>query len=108
MTENNDRIDQLLEKLELLLKRQDSIGAEINELRTEIIRLKLGKVKEHETIENTSDYVTPITDSKNSTLNIPPIPKSFQEQVTTERPISTVDTVKTNMIAKASSFGIMS
>ncbi len=45
MTENYDRINQLLEKLENLLKRQDSFSREIDELRNEINILKTTQVK---------------------------------------------------------------
>lgn len=40
MTDNNDRVNQLLDKLESLLKRQDDFSREINNLRIEINRLK--------------------------------------------------------------------
>lgn len=40
MTENNDRINQLLEQLELLLKRQEDFAKEINQLRIEVNQLK--------------------------------------------------------------------
>ncbi len=40
MTDNNDKINQLLDKLESLLKRQDEFSREINSLQTEILRLK--------------------------------------------------------------------
>lgn len=40
MTDNNDKINQLLDKLESLLKRHDDFSKEINHLRTEIHQLK--------------------------------------------------------------------
>ena len=40
MAEINDRINQLLEKLDILMKRQNGISGEINGLRQEIYRLK--------------------------------------------------------------------
>ncbi|MFN6379713.1 MAG: DUF2339 domain-containing protein [Flavobacteriales bacterium] len=40
MTDKDDRIKHLLEKLELLLKRQEDFSREINDLRTEIHRLR--------------------------------------------------------------------
>ena len=40
MTNNQDKINQLLDKLETLLKRQDDFSREINNLRIEIDRLK--------------------------------------------------------------------
>lgn len=46
MIDNNDKINQLLDKLESLLKRQDDFSREINVLRVEINRLKTSKTKE--------------------------------------------------------------
>lgn len=40
MTENNDKINQLLEKLEILLKRQNDFAQEISNLQFEINKLK--------------------------------------------------------------------
>lgn len=40
MTNNNDKLQQLVEKLEDILKRQDEFSREINSLRTEINQLK--------------------------------------------------------------------
>jgi len=40
MTDNNDKINQLLDKLEYLLKRQDDLSREINILRIEVNKLK--------------------------------------------------------------------
>lgn len=41
MTDNNDKVNQLHDKLETLLKRQDDFSREINNLRVEINRLKV-------------------------------------------------------------------
>ena len=46
MAENNDRINQLIDKLETLLKRQESFSEEVNELREEINRLKIPGIKQ--------------------------------------------------------------
>lgn len=46
MTDNNDKINQLLDKLESLLKRQDDFSREINSLQTEIHRLKTSETKQ--------------------------------------------------------------
>jgi len=40
MTNNQGKINQLLDKLEILLKKQDDFSREINNLRIEINRLK--------------------------------------------------------------------
>jgi len=46
MTTNDTRINQLLEKLEILLKRQERFSMEINELSEEIYRLKYAQAEE--------------------------------------------------------------
>ena len=48
MTENQDNLDHLLNKLEALLKRQDKFLAEINELKVELNQLKQAEVKKDE------------------------------------------------------------
>ena len=50
MTDNNDKINELLNKLESLLRRQDDFSREINSLRTEIHRLKISETEQ--TTEN--------------------------------------------------------
>ena len=45
MTENNDKVNQLLDKLNSLVRRQDLFSREINELRLEINRLKFSQEK---------------------------------------------------------------
>jgi len=46
MTDNKDKINQLLDKLETLLKRQDDFSREINSLRIEINRLNASEIRE--------------------------------------------------------------
>ena len=46
MTDNQDRISQLLENLETLIKRQENFSREVNELREEINRLKTTETKQ--------------------------------------------------------------
>jgi uncharacterized membrane protein len=50
MTENIDRIDQLLDKLEQLLKRQETFSKEVLEVQGEINKLKISRIKQ--VIEN--------------------------------------------------------
>lgn len=45
MTNNQDQINQLLDKLETLLKRQELFSKEVNELKQEIIQLKTSEIK---------------------------------------------------------------
>lgn len=46
MTDNNEKINHLLEKLELLLKKQDDFAGEINALRSELNKLKNSEQKQ--------------------------------------------------------------
>ena len=45
MTNNQDQINQLLDKLETLLKRQELFSREVNELKREIVQLKTSQIK---------------------------------------------------------------
>ncbi|MBK9985169.1 MAG: DUF2339 domain-containing protein [Saprospiraceae bacterium] len=80
MSENAPHINELLEKLDVLLKRQDDFSREIHELRTQIIRLKTADEPKEETtqpaIEET--YVTPISEQRK--INVPP-PIPFSNEV---------------------------
>lgn len=58
MTDNNDKIDQLLNKLEILLKRQDDFSREINSLQTEILRLKNAVTEQ--TTKNVEATIDPV------------------------------------------------
>jgi uncharacterized membrane protein len=62
MTENIDRINQLLDKLEILLKRQETFSKEVNEVREEINRLKNSEVKQVTEKEETIK-IRPATDT---------------------------------------------
>jgi len=53
MTNNPDQITQLLEKLEILLKRQDDFNREINTLRVEISRLTITSTEQQTKKEET-------------------------------------------------------
>ncbi len=53
MTNNNDKINLLLDKLETLLKRQDDFSREINNLRIEINRLKSTDTEQEEIQKDT-------------------------------------------------------
>src|SRR5690606_8470467 len=62
MTDNNDKINQLLERLETLLKRQDDFSREISNLQIEINRLKFTETKQ--TIEQKQINLNrPVTDT---------------------------------------------
>jgi uncharacterized membrane protein len=64
MTENNDIIDQLFDKLETLLTRQESFLKEVNEVREEINKLKIKRIipitEKEEIIENRAITGKPI------------------------------------------------
>lgn len=62
MAENNEQINQLLQRLELLLQRQDGFSREINDLREEIKAVK------------TSFNVAPFEEKKEAKPNIPAQP----------------------------------
>ena len=53
MTNNPDQITQLLEKLEILLKRQDDFNREIDILRVEISRLTITSAEQQAIKEDT-------------------------------------------------------
>jgi uncharacterized membrane protein len=61
MTDNQDNINQLLDKLESLLKRQDDFSREINNLRIEIDRLKTTETEQKTEKETKQDR--PVTDT---------------------------------------------
>ncbi|MHC1773930.1 MAG: DUF2339 domain-containing protein [Lentimicrobium sp.] len=85
MTDNNDKVNQLHDKLETLLKRQDDFSIEINNLRIEINRLKSTgqeRVTENEVIEqNCAATETVFEEIKE---NISSDYKYYQEQTNQE------------------------
>jgi uncharacterized membrane protein len=54
MTDQQGNINQLLDKLEILLKRQDDFSREIDSLRTEIIKLKTSDSKDESSVTDTA------------------------------------------------------
>ena len=60
MAENNDGIDQLLYRLETLMKRQESFSKEVMEIRAEINTLKNTRIKEIKEKEETTER-SPVT-----------------------------------------------
>lgn len=84
MTETNDRIEDLLRRLDILLNRQESFSAEINQLRIEILKLKNEQVKEPsaELIEKHQDTLSPKTE-ESAHVVLPPIPPLYQEKIPT-------------------------
>lgn len=90
MTDNNDKINQLLDKLESLLKRQDDFSREINSLRTEIHRLKIS-----ETAQTTKDEEVKLdrpviaTDFEIKKENITADYQATQKQTQKEQPKQT-------------------
>ncbi|MEM9363450.1 MAG: DUF2339 domain-containing protein [Bacteroidota bacterium] len=59
MTDHQDQINQLLEKLDALLKRQDDFSREINTLKTEIDRLRTAEPEQK--IEKETKQESPLT-----------------------------------------------
>ena len=87
MTDNNDKINQLLDKLESLLKRQDDFSREINNLRTEINRLKTPETKEtKKTEEIKEDRPVTETDFEFKKEKVTADYSSYQQQKTNEPP----------------------
>ncbi|TAL73845.1 MAG: DUF2339 domain-containing protein [Bacteroidetes bacterium] len=72
MTENNDRINQLLDKMETLLKRQETFSKEVNEIREEINRLKIADIKlviEKEEIKGDKPVTAPTIEIKEEKIS---------------------------------------
>ncbi|NOU19528.1 MAG: DUF2339 domain-containing protein [Bacteroidales bacterium] len=85
MTENNDRIDQLVKKLDSLMQRQDGFWREISELREQINNLKSLQTKGR--VEETKKIVVdqPIAaDAKKET--VASIYKAHKEEKSKEQP----------------------
>lgn len=90
MTDNNDKINQLLDKLESLLKRQDDFSREINSLRTEINRLKNSETEQ--TTKNEEDKIERLAianDFEIKTENITADYKATQKQPPKDQPKQT-------------------
>jgi hypothetical protein len=83
MTENNDKIKQLLEKLEALLQRQDRFGKEISELREEIINLRSLQAKEE------------VLETKKDCSELPDTDDNFKIEKETDTPILQANPEKT-------------
>lgn len=86
MKDNNEKMNQLLDRLESLLKRQDDFSREINNLKTEINRLKTSGTKEDKP-EVESDF-----ESKKEKVTADE--GSHQQQKTNEPSISAAPPVK--------------
>lgn len=84
MAENSERISMLLEKLETLLKRQDTLSADLKEVREEINRLKVTEIKESEKKEKPASQIPEIR---------PPI-EITKEKVTSAVPPTRQEPVK--------------
>ena len=83
MTNKQDKINQLLNKLEILLKRQNDFSREINNLRVEINNLKITETKQtSEKEEIITDY--PIQQQQTAkeslrSLNIERVERSYYD-----------------------------
>lgn len=90
MTDNNDKINQLLDKLESLLKRQDDFSREINSLRTEIHRLKISETEQTTKNEEVKlDRPVIATDFEIKKENITADYQATQKQTQKEQPKQT-------------------
>lgn len=86
MTPNDDRINQLLEKLETLLNRQANFTKEINELSEEIYRLKFAQVEEPFDENQETESSQPVTFIEPEPIR-EPIPKPGIETVAEKEPV---------------------
>ena len=88
MTENEDKVNQLLVKLETLLKRQDNFSKEINELSGEIHRLKYSTIKEQlgnkEEKGSRQFVLKEVVESE--IAPVPPVRQTYQLEMPPERP----------------------
>ncbi len=90
MTDNNDKINQLLDKLESLLKRQDDFSREINSLRTEINQLKISETEQTTKNEEVKlDRPVFATDFEIKKENITADYQATQKQTPKEQPKQT-------------------
>lgn len=90
MTDNNDKINQLLYKLESLLKRQDDFSREINSLRAEIHRLKISETEQTTKNEEVKlDQPVFATDFEIKKENITADYQATQKQTAKEQPKQT-------------------
>lgn len=90
MTDNNDNIKQLLDKLESLLKRQEDFSREINSLRTEIHRLKTSETEQTTKNEEVKlDQPVIATDFEIKKKKIDSDYQATQKQIPKEQPKQT-------------------
>ncbi|MGE0077159.1 MAG: DUF2339 domain-containing protein [Bacteroidales bacterium] len=112
MNDNQDRINQLVEKFESLLKKQEDFSREINELRVEIINLKKdnikpveAEVKSPEVIEEPVVATEPtpeikITAPSHASVNRPPVGISSQENNSPKQKSDLEKFIGENLISK--------
>ena len=87
MTDNQDRISQLLENLETLIKRQENFSREVNELREEINRLKTTETKQTtEKVEIKHDRPVTNTDFEIKKEKVTGTYRAPQQQTIVESP----------------------
>jgi uncharacterized membrane protein len=79
MTNNNDKINQLLDKLELLLKKQDDFSKEISSLQIEITNMKTSETKEVREIEAIKENITVTKTAEHQTYQQEPPKESIKK-----------------------------
>lgn len=88
MTNDQNEVNRLLEKLEFLLKRQNDFSREINNLKTEIHKLRNQKIAEpNKKQETKQNKPVPVTDLK---IKKDTISTNYQETASKETPKQTV------------------
>lgn len=87
MTDNQDKMNQLLDKLEALLKRQDDFSREINNLRNEINTLKTSEAESSTGKEEIKeDRLVTDTDFEIKKEKVTPEYQTYEKQTTKEQP----------------------
>jgi uncharacterized membrane protein len=79
MNNNNDKINQLLDKLELLLKKQDDFSKEISSLQIEITNMKTSETKEVPEIEAIEENITVTKTAEHQTYQQEPPKESIKK-----------------------------
>jgi hypothetical protein len=79
MIENNERIDQLLARLETLLRKQDFFSYEINVLKKEIEQLKFSEETQQSAKKlEGQETIKAIIETPESSIKVPEITKGIK------------------------------
>ncbi len=93
---NQDRIAQLQEKLNILLKKQQHFSIELQELHQEITQLKNAKKQVDPTFEKLKEKTTPVATSFDTKESMATIPSKTENKITQQASANVPATEKTN------------